>query len=1120
MKYFVPFYIILQFLLPSTGFTQTVNFEDGFEDGNLTSNPTWTGDTMDFDIIAVNGNYLLQLQAADAGSSYLTASTKITEGYWDFYIDLDGFNPSNNNQAFIYIISDTQDLTSSVNGYALQAGESLSGDVFRLFKIRNGIKDKEILTGTTNISSGGEYRIKIIRDSSGNWSLEVGKGYTGVLKREATGYDNEFTTTSYFGVVINYTKSNIRNFYFDFKIDLPPFMISEVTANDSNIDLTLNRAYNEETVDKSKFWVDGEIGSPASVTFPASDVIRLNYSNSLPSGKYTLTAPLVEDLHGLELSKTTASVIVPGKFQLGDLIINEFTYDPPSGQAEYVEIKNTSDKYLDIKNWQLGDNSALNTITPTSYMIEPNSYLVLSEDTTSLFSTFGHRNYIQMTSFRSLNNTGDAIRLIAGNGSTADSLTYTPSWDGRDVALERRSAYAPSIFPENWDDSPHINGGTPGLPNEVDTDRNPPSLDELTVSDATTLQLTFSERLETDIALTSSNYSLKPQSAIKSVSVDSNAVTLTLDQELLSDKSYEVTAKNLQDIFGNAIQSTTREVTYLRFSTPLPGDVVVNEILYTQQDGRGPEFVELYNASTENFNLSGWKLGDATDFTMVKSDLKLLSGKYLVFTDSRAFADTLDEVHYLTGFPSLNNAGDAIYLQSPTGITLDSLFYRDKWHNGDKGTSLERKDPRAASNDPANWQVHPGPTRFSAANMNVSYRKDKTPPNVIFSRLLSDGSTEVRFSEFISLTSDLNFKLGEQPLNIAFFDSTQGNIIRLRSSSPKVPDTKTATTLSVFNLSDVRGNVMPDAEIPLAYEMKPRTIAINEIMYNPLNESKDNLPDQSEYIELRNTTDHAVSLEGIYLHDAPDEDGQVQSLIPVTTYSKWIQPQGVALIYADEADEFTQSQTANYFDISKYQAASIIRVDRGTLSLASTDDAVYLSDSTGTVIDSVFYADSWHNPNLLDIRGVSLERINPAGPGNDPSNWGSSTHEKGGSPFAENTLYQISESSPDHTGISFSPNPFSPDNDGFDDNLFINYRLDAPDYLIKVRIFDRYGRLVRKLADGQPAGSEGSLIWDGRRGDGTRNRIGIYIVVFEAFNSTQSSNQAFKKTVVLARRLN
>ncbi|MEX2456099.1 MAG: gliding motility-associated C-terminal domain-containing protein, partial [Balneolaceae bacterium] len=94
----------------------------------------------------------------------------------------------------------------------------------------------------------------------------------------------------------------------------------------------------------------------------------------------------------------------------------------------------------------------------------------------------------------------------------------------------------------------------------------------------------------------------------------------------------------------------------------------------------------------------------------------------------------------------------------------------------------------------------------------------------------------------------------------------------------------------------------------------------------------------------------------------------------------------------------------------------------------------------------------------------------------------------------------------------------SPDGDGFDDNLFINYKFDQPDYLMRIRIYDRYGRLVRTLVDAHQAGFEGSIIWDGLSDDGQSNRIGIYIVYVEAYNSATGKNQNFKETVVLARQ--
>ncbi|MFW6348523.1 MAG: gliding motility-associated C-terminal domain-containing protein, partial [Cyclonatronaceae bacterium] len=188
-------------------------------------------------------------------------------------------------------------------------------------------------------------------------------------------------------------------------------------------------------------------------------------------------------------------------------------------------------------------------------------------------------------------------------------------------------------------------------------------------------------------------------------------------------------------------------------------------------------------------------------------------------------------------------------------------------------------------------------------------------------------------------------------------------------------------------------------------------------------------------------------------------------------------------------------------------------------SLSVNEDNIFLAAPDSSVIDSVFYSADWHNPNLADTRGIALERINPFGESNESENWGSSVLPEGGTPGAENSLFATPSAPPETRGLVMEPNPFSPDGDGRDDHLFINYRLDEADYLLRVRIFDRYGRLVRTLADGRAAGLEGSLSWDGRRDNGQENRVGIYIILFEAYNSSAGSRQSFRESVVLARQL-
>lgn len=1869
--------LLLVLTVTTNGLAQSVNFQDGFEDGDFSDHPAWHGDTDQFTVVDGDPNYLLQLDAASSPAYLSTPSANIT-GSWEFFIKFSGFEPSGSNRATIFLMSDIANLEGSVNGYAVEVGQR-GDDFFRIVRYDKGSKAATILTDTTVVRSGAGYTIKVSRSKTGHWQMEVGRGYGGPLYNSGnTGTDHTYTSASFFGAKVNFTSSRSDKFFFDFKIDLPPFVTTMASASgDQTIDVAFNRAVDQPTVGNRDFSLNHGLGAPVSISFPSADTVRLIYDRPLPSNKYVLSVDGISDRSGNPIvANDRETFTIFGTYSDGDVKINEFMYDPPGGQAEYIELKNTGNKYLNLSNWQIGDDSNKDILYAASIPLQPHSLLVISADTSALFNSYGPRNYRQADRLPSLNNSGDAIRILTDTGTLVDSLSYKPDWGGQNVALERRSISAPTIYPENWGNAPNSDGGTPGLPNEVAADTRPPRLtsfniisdklialgfderldtgsasdiphyritnsniisaqvtapdtvqlslgsnlknaqsyaltisgakdifgnaitqidtsftyykvspadsgdvainefmyapasgteyielynhsgksldlqnwtlsdnrhqptiitdskfvvppdsfailapdnslrqyfpdisligmgdrfpalnnggdqiiirdnhaklldslaynsgwggdevalerrstalaanykenwgdspngfgtpgnqnevapdrlppslktfaiqdnrtitlrfserlkksaardennyklskgigiDKATISapdsislsldgdlkndtryilslrnisdifgnaiaptdtsftyykisavdsgdvfinefsydpagdgteyvelynptdrsydlknwtlsdnrelkatvtttqfvvppdsfvviapdhsmlttepgialvamsdfpslnnrgddiilrdangllidslqyssawggsevalerrtvsapaiyrenwgdspgggtpgranniaedktppqltslhiignkklelgfderiennaarttnytithsaidsaglisadsvflalksplqnardytlslsglkdifgnaipktdttftfyetspvdsgdiainefmylpppgsteyielynhsekslnlkkwsfsdnrhlnnpiiqrpfiippdsfvvlapdntilqdypdinlismgssfpalnnssdqiiirdstgtlldslryssiwggnevalerkttsvagafsenwgkasngfgtpgsansipadttpptlrkwypvDASTVQLTFSER----IALTStalSHYSISSGIGIQLISVKDDTVTLYLNQSLSSGQTYNVTVSNISDIFGNILSTATKNLKFIKIDEAQPADIVLNEIMYNPAPGEA-DFVELYNTSDNNIDLRDWFIGDATGATQIGKSVILGPDSYLVLTGNQTFARNYDNAIPIADFPSLNDyRGDAVYIQRKDGTTIDSLYYSRSWGGQKQGTSMERRDPRAASNDASNWTTSSSSGGYSAGQQNVSFHPDTDPPSVIFANISSNGDYEIRFNEFIKRTPGLTFFSGGKRLTIIKFDSTRANLIRLNSAGTN--SNKKETKITVRHLSDIKGNTRDKAKIAVAKAPGPADLVINEIMYDPLNDANDNLPDQSEYIELHNTRDYAISLEGLRLHDAPDEHGDVRTLQPVTSTAKWVPARGYTLIYADEAPQFTQSRLAQYFELKPPGNRSILRVDRSSLSLASTGDAIYLADSTGASIDSVYYDESWQNPNLMDTKGIALERIDPNGPSDNDTNWGSSVAPKGGTPGKENSIYQTDKGQTVSTGISFNPNPFSPDDDGYDDNLFINYKLDQQDYLIRLRIYDRYGRLVRELADGKPAGFEGQLIWDGRKDDGGRNRIGIYIVVFEAYDSATGDDVAFKKTVVLARKLN
>ena len=141
------------------------NFEDGFSDGDFTTNPAWFGADSNFVIFDLDGNNVLRLSDNEASYSYLSTASSNVIGEWEFFVRIDGGAPSNSNRAEIYLMSDIADLDGAVNGYALRIGQT-GNDVFTLVRVDAGAQTT-ILQDTTIFQAGGEYRVN-------QWSLRGG----------------------------------------------------------------------------------------------------------------------------------------------------------------------------------------------------------------------------------------------------------------------------------------------------------------------------------------------------------------------------------------------------------------------------------------------------------------------------------------------------------------------------------------------------------------------------------------------------------------------------------------------------------------------------------------------------------------------------------------------------------------------------------------------------------------------------------------------------------------------------------------------------------------------------------------------------------------------------------
>jgi len=295
----------------------------------------------------------------------------------------------------------------------------------------------------------------------------------------------------------------------------------------------------------------------------------------------------------------------------------------------------------------------------------------------------------------------------------------------------------------------------------------------------------------------------------------------------------------------------------------------------------------------------------------------------------------------------------------------------------------------------------------------------------------------------------------------------------------------------------VRGNDTLHYQIDIGY---PRnSMVINEIMYDPA-------AGTPEYVELLNRTTAPIDIAEWKFSDIIDTS-HAQNGRTLSADVMNIAPGGFVVV-ASDSSIFTA-----YATLASGSSRVIVR--RSGLSLNNSGDHIMLYDRTMHTVDSVAYLPTWHNTMLDEVKGKSLERISADLGSNDRRNWSTSADPSGGTPGRRNSL--VIDSHPPPGSLTFTPNPFSPDGDGMEDVLLVSYDAPVTADIVRARIFDSIGRPFRVLADGEPSGPHGELIWDGMNDKGERVRMGLYVLLIEL--SDGASVYVLKGVVVVAARM-
>jgi hypothetical protein len=571
------------------------------------------------------------------------------------------------------------------------------------------------------------------------------------------------------------------------------------------------------------------------------------------------------------------------------------------------------------------------------------------------------------------------------------------------------------------------------------------------------------------------------------ISLDRN-VQLALPANMTPGNHYKLHLEDISDLYGNEAGNVDFIYYY-----PASADIVINEIMadpYPPVLLPEAEYIELYNRSNETISIEDWYISINGKSWQLPHKV-IQPGEYLVLCDTDEASLFESGVPVLAMYPmgAINNSEAEIILQDVSGKLIHAVHYTSQWFEETEkksgGWSLEMIDPESPCEMRGNWTSSIDSRGGTPGEENSVYSawSRQSDPELWRVAYTDTGSVMVYFSEPLDSLRSTNtsfFSVDQfagSPTDIKLFwpvaDKMElfftenfdvGKEYQLSISRDPCDCSRNPIIGSNNNLFRV------------PQECDSADVIINEIMFEPRE-------DCHEYIELYNRSEKTIEIRDWQL--------QVGNKTPELLMQEYfpLLPGAYAIITKeingiDNPDKFRDAQ--KIIEMPDLQSLS----NEGTL--------IQIFDSEDNIIDQAFYDPVWHHELNADTHGKSLERISSTGSGLNENNWQSASSTSGyQTPGAKNSQAVQSETKNE---LIVEPQTITPNSDGLDDDLNICYRLDGPDYMSRVLVYDLNGRLRKTIAIGSIPGTEGCYLFDGKGENGTVLSTGYYILFFEAYD--------------------
>jgi hypothetical protein len=730
--------VFLFLIIPIISLSQAIT--EDFEDGELTN---WyqsrTGHWVIAETDAGNDDKILVHSYNDslAGSDWISLLHEPInlneECVWKFLLRYD-HSPSANNRWAVFLTDnefpDQEDKIS--NGIIMAVNYMENTDELKLWKVTDGECEALISTGFNweeNIAPKQIVAIEIQKEKDGDWVIHLPELEKEFFGKTMAGDFAEFNTYTLF---YKYTASKDCGLAIDDLIlegsintdTVPPHVISINVIDPWLIEVSFT-----EIVFSDAQWECCVRNIGCGFVKFSGNSFTLSCPNPLNPGEtYTLELPCVSDNFGNSACIGRQSIDFYYQ-KAGDIVINEVMADPTPQillpDAEYIELLNTSDQEISLKNWLILING--NYFKLPEFLLHPDQ-IVLIADTcfNPNFDTI--IRVITSPELPQIANSEAVITLHDRSGKLIHALYYDEEllkrvgieFGGR--SLEMINPFDPCIIDNNISVSLDFKGGTPGEKNSVYKSKEyikSPELWRVAITETGTLMLYFSEPLD---SLTSDNqnfytvdHSIGNPDSIKHSWPFNNQLELYFKNRFHSEIEYELTiTSDICDCSGKILNSGPNGI----FKIPVQADsadIIINEIMFQPESGY-EEYIELFNRSDHEVDLRNFSLikDDSEDTILVTNEYWPLSrGSYAIIArsfsniDKSGIFENANRIILMKKMPTLINSGSRIKLLRDDKKVVEMINYYPNIHHSIiediQGVSLERLSPEASGLNPYNW---------------------------------------------------------------------------------------------------------------------------------------------------------------------------------------------------------------------------------------------------------------------------------------------------------------------------------------------------------------------------------------------------------------------------------